>query len=226
MSLRFVDLAAQVAVKYSPVTRRKHVDAALTLLPPGGRAEQIAVPRLIEQRFAVVVPGSIDHPRGAESLAVAHETLDVDDCVGVVGIDSIPAAHAGRDPGFHSDVAKWLDESDVRGISPVSPWNRDEIFRNGVHQLGRAEGDVAPEQELLPTRTEHVDDLPQKIEIHDADSRRLHSLGGLTATELERFVGAEVDEAARKERIDLGEHLPDQRKRAWLPRREHVSVRR
>src|SRR3954471_18100545 len=106
MSLRVVDLSGHIAVKHPAVTRSKRVDAALTLLPRGGRSEQITVPRLIEQRFAVVVPRCVDHSRGAESLAVAHETLDVEERVGVVGIDAVPAAHAGRHPGLHSHVAK------------------------------------------------------------------------------------------------------------------------
>ena len=35
-----------------------------------------------------------------------------------------------------------------------------------------------------------------------------------------------MNEPAGKERVDLGEHLPDERKRARLAWREHVSVRR
>ena len=47
--LRFIDLAGQVAVKNSAVARGERVDAALAGLPRRCRAEQIAVPGLVEQ---------------------------------------------------------------------------------------------------------------------------------------------------------------------------------
>src|SRR4051812_17184502 len=122
-------------MEHSAVTRRKCVDAALPLLPRGGGAEQIAVPGLIEQRFAVVIPRSVDHSGGAELLSVAHEALDVDEGDRIVGVDTIPAAYAGSDPRLHSHIAKGSDQSKVRRIYAVGPRHGDQIFRDSVHQL-------------------------------------------------------------------------------------------
>src|SRR6478672_10386776 len=65
LSLCLIDVARRVVVKDQAVAVLELADAALSLLPSGRRTEKNSVPGLIEQSFAIVVPGSIDHSRCA-----------------------------------------------------------------------------------------------------------------------------------------------------------------
>ena len=69
-------------------------------------------------------------------------------------------------------------------------------------------------------------DLLEKAEIYRAESFGTDAIHGLAAAELEGLVGADVNEGAGKERIDLGEHLANELHRLGLARSEHVTVRR
>src|SRR6476619_2133849 len=101
LSLCLIDVACRIVVKDEAVAVLELADASLTLLPSGRRTEKHSVPSLIEQSFAIVVPGSIDHSCCAKSLAVTDEALDVDERNCIVGIDAVPTADARRNPRFH-----------------------------------------------------------------------------------------------------------------------------
>ena len=84
---------------------------------------------------------------------------------------------------------------------------------------------VAPEQIALARALDGRDDIAQETEIHWPNAVALDPLRRLAASELERFIGAEVHVPAREERIDLGEPVADERHRTRLVGGQHMSMR-
>ena len=80
-------------------------------LPCGGGAEEDAVPVLVEEAFAVVVPDGVELAGRAELLAVAGELLDVVEAEVVVGVDDAEVVDAGRDPGLEAGVGERREEA-------------------------------------------------------------------------------------------------------------------
>ena len=98
--LGFVDLAGQVAVEDGAVGGLEGGDGGFALVPCGFGSEEDAVPVVVGEGFAVVVPDGVELAGGAELLAVAGELLDVGEGVVPVGIDAGPVVDAGGDPGL------------------------------------------------------------------------------------------------------------------------------
>jgi hypothetical protein len=87
---------------------------------------------------------------------------------------------------------------------------------------------VAPEQEALAGHhgAQRVHDAAEEVEVDAADPLRRDSPAGAPAPQLEGLVGAEVDERAREEGVDLGEPVLDQRQRAGVAGGEDVAAGR
>jgi hypothetical protein len=76
--LGLVERAGGVAVEDLGVALLEVVDGGFAGLPCGGGAEEDAVPVLVDEAFAVVVPDGVELAGCAEALAVAGELLDVE----------------------------------------------------------------------------------------------------------------------------------------------------
>src|ERR1700733_14992086 len=95
LALGLVDFSSPVAMKdlAEGVLELCHVTGSG--LPGRGCAEQYAVPVLLKQAFAVIVPGGVEHSSAVSRLPVADKTLDVAQCGVVVWIDASPIADSG-----------------------------------------------------------------------------------------------------------------------------------
>ena len=112
----------------------------------------------------------------------------------------------------------------LRGV--IFPGHGDHVLRQCLDQVGAVLRDVAPEEEPLPHRSQRLFDLLQEAEIDRAEPLGTNAIRSLTAAKLERLVGADMYEASRKERVDLGEHLANELHRRGLPGSEDVAMRR
>ena len=108
----------------------------------------------------------------------------------------------------------------------ILPGDGDHVLGQCLDEVRAVLRDVAPEEETLSHRPQYLLDLLKKAEIYRAESFGTDAIHGLAAAELEGLVGADVNEGAGKERIDLGEHLANELHRLGLARSEHVTVRR
>src|SRR5277367_4750340 len=177
-------------------------DAALALLPAGGGTENHAVPDLIEEGLALVVPHGGDGAFCAHALTVADKALNIAQGDVVIGINLEPAVDSRRDPGFEASVGEGLDVFVEAGFGVVPPGDGDEIFRQALDLFGVVHGDVAPEEDFLLQRRELIGNSEQEVDVDGAEAALLHVVVRLAAAKAEGFIGADVD-------VGSGENLRD-----------------
>src|SRR6185437_13846113 len=97
----------------------------------------------------------------------------------------------------------------------VAPGNRDglilEALRKRLQQLRRILRDVPPERQPTVQRLQRRRDLLHEVEIYRAQSARVHIRLGLSKAQIDRLVGADMQERPWIERRQLRELLLDQR---------------
>ncbi len=157
-------------------------DGGFALVPCGFGTEEDAVPVVVGEGFAVVVPDGVELAGGSEFLAVVGELLDVGEGVVPVGIDAGPVVDAGGDPGLEVGVGEGRDEAgEAAGLRVVLPGYGDggvlEGVGHGFEERGFFVGDVTPEEELAMEGLEVGDDLLHEVEVDGAEALCVY--GGL-----------------------------------------------
>ncbi len=200
-------------------------NGAFAGLPCGHCAKEHAVPVHVEETFAVVVPYGGERAGRAEPLAVANKSLNVPERGFCHGVDFVPIGVAGRNPGFDAVFGEWLDHFVEADGAPVVPGHGDHVLRQAGHRVRIGVADVAPEEQAAIERGERVVNLLEEVDIHRPIALAAHGIRVRPATEIEGFVGANVDEGRRKLLRDLREPVLDERERAFLAGRQHMAVR-
>ena len=108
--LSLVDFAGGVAVEDGSEGLLEGGDGRLTCLPGGCRSEEDAVPVLVSEGFAIVVPEGVELAAGTKALAVAGKLLDVGEAEIVVRVDLAVVVDGRGDPGFDSRVGEGVDD--------------------------------------------------------------------------------------------------------------------
>ncbi len=230
LELGLVELAGLVVVEDLGVGLLELGDGGLAVLPGGGGAEEDAVPILVEEAFAVVVPDGVEGAGGAEALAVADELLDVEQGEGVVGVDLAVVVDAGGDPGLEAGVGEGGEELVVAvGLGGVDPGDGDggllEAGRELLEEVGGVLGDVAPEEELAVQRRERGDEALHVVEVDGGEAAGVDVGFGLAKPEVDGLVGADVEEGAGVLGGELGEHAGREGEGAGLVGGEDLAVR-
>jgi len=100
----------------------------LARLPGGHRAKQHAVPILVEEALAIVVPHGVDGSGGPQALTGADEALNVPERGSRDRIDFVPIGVAGSYPGLDAGLGKGLYHLVEAGGDPVIPGHGDHVF--------------------------------------------------------------------------------------------------
>ncbi len=181
------------------------------MLPCGGCAEEDAVPVLISERFAVVVPKGVELAGGAHALAFAGELLDIFEGELLVGVDLAVVVDGGRNPGLEARVEEGFDlrAEAARRVGCIAPGDGDglgfEGGGQGFEQGGGVVGDVAPEENLAMEGLEGGDDPLEEVEVDGAEGAGVDVGLGLAYSKVDGFVGADVEEGAGVVGGKLGE---------------------
>ena len=96
----------------------------------------------------------------------------------------------------------------------------------GLHLIRVGDGDIPPEEQPPSRRVQRGRDPRQEVQVHRPQAQRIHERLGAAPPQLERLIGADVDERPGEQGIDGGEPAGDQRQGARVSRRQHVAVRR
>ncbi len=230
LELGLVERAAAVAVEDLGVGLLELGDGGVAVLPAGGGAEEDAVPVLVDEALAVVVPDGVEDAGRAEALAVADEPLDVFEGEGVVGVDLAVVVDAGGDPGLEAGVGEGGEELVVAvGLGGVDPGDGDggllEAGRKLLEEIGRVLCDVAPEEELAVQRLERGDEALHVVEVDGGEAAGVDVGLGLAEAEVDGLVGADVEEGAGVLGGELGEHAGGEGEGAGLVGGEDLAVR-
>ena len=102
LDLRLVERAGGVAVEDLRVALLEGLDGGLAGLPGGGCAEEDAVPVLVDEALAIVVPDGVELAGCAQALAVAGELLNVVEREIVVRVDEAEVVDARARPRSRS----------------------------------------------------------------------------------------------------------------------------
>ena len=146
-------------------------DGGFAGLPGSGCSEEDAVPVVVGEGFAVVVPEGVELAGGPGALAGEGELLDVGEAEVVVGVDLAVIVDGGGDPCFDASVGEGGDDfgEAAGGVGGVAPGYGDgailEGFRHGLELGGGVLGDVSPEDEAAVEGLEGGDDLLHEVEV-------------------------------------------------------------
>ena len=200
--LGLVDFAGCVAVEDGAEGLLEGGDEGLAGLPGGGGSEEKAVPVLVGEGFAVVVPKGVELAGGPGALAREGELLDVGEAEVEVGVDLAVVVDGGGDPGFDSGVGEGMDDfaKPADGVGGVAPGDGDggvlEGLGHGFELGGGVLRDVSPEEEAAVEGLEGGDDLLHEVEVDGGAAAGVDVGFGLAYAELDGLVGSEMEERA------------------------------
>src|SRR6185437_8504445 len=104
--------------------------------PRGGGSEKNAVPVHVIEALAVIVPDGGERSGRAKALAVANETLNVEQRHIVVGIDARPVIDSWRNPSLEARVGEWREITiETARFWIVGPRNGNRCILEGLRHF-------------------------------------------------------------------------------------------